>query len=251
MISTELDENVRINSHSAALDKKPVLRDVFTDIHKALRGLDEKWFGSTPGDRIEIGSGVCPMRDVYPDTLATDVVPAEHLDEVIDAQDINRQDGSVRTVYLQNAFHHIPDPEAFFVSAQKVIAPGGGIIMLEPHWGPIAGLIFPRLFKSEGYDKKQIGWEQKMTSSMDGANQALSYVVLQRDYDQFKAKFPELELVARGVSPTYMRYVLSGGLNFPQLLPSFLFPVVRGIEFLTSPISRFTGLHQWIVIRKK
>jgi hypothetical protein len=50
--------------------------------------------------------------------------------------------------------------------------------------------------------------------------------------------------------PNYLRYVLTGGLNFPQLLPTLAFPVVKGVETVMSPLSRVVGLHQWFVIRK-
>ncbi|HEX7895937.1 MAG TPA: hypothetical protein VF447_17185, partial [Terriglobales bacterium] len=103
----------RISRHQAVyLSKKP-LRKLFGDIHRDMRRLDDRWFGNTLGKRIELGSGVAPIRDSYPDTLATDVVPSERIDMVMDAQALDVPAGSVRCLYLQNCFHHLPDPEAF------------------------------------------------------------------------------------------------------------------------------------------
>lgn len=249
-VGVQMEDDVRIRRHADAFSRKPALRKLFTDIHGILRAQDERWFGTTPGKRIELGAGVAPMRDSYPDVIATDIVAAPHLDAVMDAQNLDVPPGSVRCLYLQNCFHHFPDPEAFFRSSMKSLASGGGIVMLEPHWGPVASVIYPRLFKEEGYDKRQAEWTTPMDGPMLWANQALSYVVLKRDRSRFENLFPDLKIVASGVMPNYMRYVLTGGLNFPQLLPTALFPVVKVVETITSPIARVTGLHQWFVIRK-
>lgn len=248
-IDHEVEQEARISTHGQAFARKPALRKLFKDIHTILRAQDDKWLSGS-GSRMELGAGVAPMRDTFPDTKATDIVPNPHLDGVADAQNLDVPAGSVRTLYLQNTFHHLPDPEAFFRSSQRALAPGGGIVMLEPHWGPIASLIYPRLFKEEGFDKKQADWITPMDGPILGANQALSYIVLKRDRERYEKLFPDLKLVASGVMPNYMRYVLTGGLNFPQLLPTFLFPAVKGVETVMSPASRVIGLHQWFVIRK-
>lgn len=248
-IDHAVEQEGRINRHAEAFARKPALRKLFKDIHTILRAQDDRWFTGT-GTRIELGAGVAPMRDTYPDVKATDIVPAPHLDSVADAQNLDVQAGSVRALYLQNCFHHLPDPEAFFRSSQRALAPGGGIVMLEPHWGPIASVIYPRLFKEEGFDKTQAEWTTPMDGPILGANQALSYIVLKRDRTRYEKLFPNLKLVASGVMPNYMRYVLTGGLNFPQLLPTMMFPVLKGVETVMSPAARVIGLHQWFVIRK-
>jgi len=56
---------------------------------------------------------------------------------------------------------------------------------------------------------------------MEGANQALSYIVFKRDVHLFLKKYPQLELVEQKVFSNYLRYLLSGGLNFRQILPSY------------------------------
>jgi hypothetical protein len=56
---------------------------------------------------------------------------------------------------------------------------------------------------------------------MEGANQALSYIVFERDRERFERLFPDLEIVEQSWIANYPRYLLSGGLNFRQLLPTF------------------------------
>lgn len=248
-VDHEVEQAARIDRHADAFARKPALRQLFQDIHAILRAQDDRWLSGS-GTRIELGAGVAPMRDTYPDVRATDIVSAPHLDGVADAQNLDVPAGSVRTLYLQNCFHHLPDPEAFFHSSERALAAGGGIVMLEPHWGPIASMIFPRLFKDEGFDKKQVEWTTPTDGPMRAANQALSYIVLKRDRVRYEKLFPKMKVTASGVMPNYMRYVLTGGLNFPQLLPTLMYPVVKGVETVFSPAAPLIGLHQWFVIRK-
>lgn len=86
---------------------------------------------------------------------------------------------------------------------------------------------------------------------MAGANQALSYIVFKRDLSLFLKKYPQLEVVEQKVLPNYLRYLLSGGLNFRQIIPSFCEPLIKLMELLISPFNSILGLHHSIVIRKK
>jgi hypothetical protein len=47
------------------------------------------------------------------------------------------------------------------------------------------------------------------------------------------------------------RYLLSGGLNFRQLVPSVLAPVIRVVEALQRPVDHVLALHHVIVLRKR
>src|SRR4029079_19117303 len=170
-----LDSNweERIYAHARILARKPLLRDVFIDLHKNMRELDERHFGAAPGLRIEIGAGVAPMRGTYPDVLATDVVLALVRERVLDAQAMDLPEWGVRAIYGQNMFHHLPEPRRFFDELVRVLHPGGGAILIEPFHGPFPSLLYPRLFRSEGFDKRSLTWEADINGPMSGANQAL------------------------------------------------------------------------------
>ena len=99
---------------------------------------------------------------------------------------------------------------------------GGGIIMIEPYYGPLARFLFKRLHSSEGYETNVPTWESEANmGAMSNANQALSYVVFAKDREIFEQEFPELELLVDRPH-THLRYLLSGGVNFRQLVPKAL-----------------------------
>ena len=246
----DVDGAGRLQLHQKMLEKKRMLRDVFTEFHHLFKTLDQLYF-SGEGAKIELGAGVSPMRDSYPDVLATDIVPAPHLDMVLNAESMDLADNSVRAIYGQNCFHHFPHPDAFFSELERVLIPGGGGILLDPYYGLCASMLFKRLSPTEGFDKSASSWETPVAGSMNGANQALSYIVFVRDRKDFERKHPLLEIVHEQRVGNYLKYVISGGLNFRQLLPDSMTGIVSFIEWLLWPFNRWLALHHVVVIRKK
>jgi len=248
--NVDIDGEDRLEQHRRMLVKKRMLREVFNDFHQLFNRLDQRFFSGN-GMRLELGAGVAPIRDSFPDVLATDIVYSEHLDKTLNAENMDIENSSVRSIFGQNCFHHFPHPDKFFQELMRVLTPGGGAILLEPYHGPIAGLLYQRLFHSEGFDKNYPSWETPATGPMNGANQALSYIVFNRDRTIFEKKYPYLEIVLQEPVGNYLRYLLSGGLNFRQLCPDFATDLIRLLEKLLSPANRWLALHYVIVLRKK
>jgi SAM-dependent methyltransferase len=245
----DIDGGNRFLVHSKMLKRKRMLREVFLEFHHKFRSLEEKYI-SVEGLRIEIGAGVAPIRDTYPDVLATDIVDSTHLDRVLDAENIDLPDRSVRVFYGQNCFHHFPHPDKFFNELNRVIAPGGGLILIEPYYGPFAAYLYKRLFKTEGFDKNYPHWDTPQKGPMNGANQALSYIVFNRDRHKFNEKYPSLHIVHIEPIENYLRYLLSGGLNFRQLLPDFCIYPLNLLEKTISPFKHILALHHIIVLKR-
>ena len=60
-----------------------------------------------------------------------------------------------------------------------------------------------------------------------------------------------LEIVQQERAGNYLKYLLSGGLNFRQLLPDAMSPVVGALQWLLRPLGRVLSLHHAVVLRKK
>jgi SAM-dependent methyltransferase len=243
----DIDGEDRIEVHRRILQRKPMLKGVFDEIYRKLLALDERYFQGE-GSRVEIGAGVSGFKTLYPQLVTTDIMPADHLDMVLDAHDMALEDASVRAFYGLNCFHHFHDPEAFFGELMRVLVPGGGCILVEPYYGPVAARFYRDVFDSETFDATQEVWTSE-SSVMEGANQALSYIVFRRDRERFERLFPELEIVEQKWLRNYPRYLLSGGLNFRQLLPSFSIPLLKFCELAAVPFGRIFALHHYVVLR--
>jgi SAM-dependent methyltransferase len=245
----DIDGAHRLEAHAAILARKRMLREVFAEFHHDFRRMDELFF-SASGARIELGSGISPMRNSYPDVLATDIVPGPNADKVLDAEKMDLPDNSVRALFAQNSFHHFPHPDRFFDEVERVVAPGGGIVLLEPYFGPAANFLFRRMFRTETFDKDSASWDAEVSGPMTGANQALSYLVFFRDRATFEKKHPTLKIVHHELCSNYLKYLLSGGLNFRQLLPDSMSPAIGFLQWLMSPANPWLALHHVVVLRK-
>jgi len=245
-----IDGPERIAVHRMILESKPLMRQVCHECYARCARLDES-FLEGQGRRIELGAGVSFMKDFFPEVMLTDVVPASHLDAVLDAQDMRGiADSSVRAFYGIHCFHHFTEPRRFFAELSRTLVPGGGCILIEPYFGLLARLVYPRLFASEHFDMSQPAWETPATGPMSNANQALSYVVLFRDRSTMIREFPQLRVVHTEQLTNYPRYLLSGGLNFRSLVPAFCSPVLRAVENLLAPLRGSLALHHIVVLQK-
>lgn len=246
----DIDSRERISVHKQILKSKKMIQEVFHEFHDIFDSIDKKYFSGS-GSRLEIGAGSSPIKDSYPDVLATDIVAGEGIDLVIDASNMDITDSSLRSVFAQNVFHHLPDPSKFFAELDRVLTPGGGAVFIEPYYGTLASAVFKRISKYEHFNMSQEFWVSNASSPMSGANQALSYVVFIRDRKKFEKDHPSLEILVVAPINNYLRYLLSGGVNFIQLVPNFLIPVLKGIEKILSPMNKVLALHYLVVIRKK
>ena len=235
--------------HRQIMMEKRIMREVFTEFYQTCINYDNAYFKGD-GLRIEIGAGVSFFKEVYPEIIATDIKAADNLDRVLDALYMDLEPQSVRAFYGLNCFHHFPNPDKFFRELDRTLVTGGGCVLIEPYYGPLAAKMYKSLFDTEIFDPNQKEWVSN-SSIMHGANQALSYIVFVRDRKIFEERYPNLEIVQIKPLSNYLRYLLSGGLNFRSLVPGFMSPAIRALEWLISPVNKILGLHYAIVIRKK
>ncbi len=242
----------RISKHREILVSKKMIRKVFEEIYNLCVKLEETHFGGLTGERIEIGAGTSFFRDLYPGIISTDIEADPRLDKVVDAQNMPFADESIRTLFCINAFHHFPEPRRFFTEAMRVLRPGGGCVVVDPAYGFVANFIYRRLFAVEGYDQgaKDWGYVRREQDQLI-PNQALTYLVFFRDQEDFQRQFPQLKIVEKRIVPNFVRYLLSGGLNFRQLVPNFMVSFLRAVEVGLTPLHRHLGLHQVIVLKKQ
>lgn len=251
LASVDLDDGARMQVHAEILKQKPMLKEVFTEFHKIMLGLDGKHLDQTGGTKIELGAGVFPIKRTFDDVLATDVVASPDIDLVVDAMAMDLPDESVHALYGQNCFHHFSDPDRFFREALRVLKPGGGVVLIDPYYGSLASLVYRRLFTTETFVKETDNWKTDLAGPMVGANQALSYVVFVRGRDEFNRRYSGLDVVEMKPLSSYVRYLLSGGLNFVKLLPDFASGALKAAEWALRPGLRWLGLHHVIVLKKR
>lgn len=250
IVGINTDSPEILDAHRSVLAQKPMMQKVFGEFYRQLILAREKYFTAS-GDELELGAGISLFKEARPQIMTSDIKSTPHCDYVIDAQNMAMDDSSLAAIYGINCFHHFPDPDKFFNELQRVLKPGGGAILIEPYHGPFSSLLYSNVHDNEHFNKTQVDWKTEGLGSMTGANQALSYLVFERDKSKFMERYPELEIVETTRFNNYMEYLLSGGLNFRQLVPTVAVPLIKILQGLLTPASHLFALHQMIVIRRR
>lgn len=248
----DVDDNALLDIHTEILRKKPLLRSAFETFYRDMMNLCDRLLTAS-GTEVELGSGAGFFKSLRPELITSDIRKGSHIDLALDAQNMALPDNSVRCIYAINVFHHLPDPDRFFSELCRVLRPGGGCILIEPHGGFGSALLHRYLHSDESFLPDAQSWQTTdIGGPLSGANQALAYIVFERDIARFENLYgAHLEIAYRGYSLNAVRYLLSGGLNFRQLLPSAFEPILRMLESVGRPLARHWSFHQVIVIRKR
>jgi SAM-dependent methyltransferase len=231
------------------IHERPLMRAVYQQWYRLLLE-DERSVPGEPsqGALLELGSGGSTLEELCPRVITSDVTPGV-AERTIDARELPFEDGSLRAIFATHVFHHIPDVERFLVEAERTLVPGGVLAMIDVPHTPFARFFFQR-FHPEPYDDAMAGWSFDQDDTMRDANQALTWIVFERDRQRFAERVPGLELERSDWLP-WLSYVLSGGVTRRNLVPAPLVPLVRAADRLLSPLDRWMALHWHLRVRKR
>jgi SAM-dependent methyltransferase len=201
------------------------------------------------GLAVELGSGASFVKQVMPEVVTTDVIAYPDVDRVVDGTNMPFADGSVRALFLLNVLHHIPDVAAFLREAERVLKPGGRVLIADQYPGWIGGFVFKHLHH-EPFDDGATEWRFPSKGPLSDANGALAWIVFERDRERFQREHARLELAAF-VRHTPLRYWLAGGLKRWSLLPGPLFALATWLDRALIALSpRFASFVDIELVRR-
>ena len=240
----DLDGHETVSAHAQTIRSKGFLRHLYSEFYNQIStagGYDDR------GVFVEVGSGGGFIKEVLPDVITSDVVLHDGIDEVFAAESMPFANESVKGIFILNSFHHFSEPALVLGEFERVLLKGGYAVMIEPAntwWGR---LIYTHLHH-EPFDPSG-GWSLPKSGRLSGANGALPWIVFERDREAFSNLFQPLAID----SVTYhtpFSYLISGGLTWRQLAPTWGYSFVRTMERLLSPVSKTLGMFMTIVIKK-
>lgn len=234
-------------AHREIVLSKPFLKRIHQDWYNNFKRYDEQI--PLEGKTIEIGAGGGFLKEVYPTVITSDIMKLACCDMQFSATDMPFQDNEIKSIFMLNVLHHIPDNEQFFKEADRVLKKGGFVYMIEPATTFFSKFIYKN-FHHEPFDEKATDWAFESKGPLSDANGALPYMIFKRDINKFKTLFPNLELIQFKYH-TPFKYLLSGGLSKPALVPLFAYPIIQLIEKILTPILPQIALFQTIIIKKK
>lgn len=227
------------------LRSKPFLRKVYRE-----------WYGRIlkalpPGDGrvLELGSGGGFLRELLPSLVTSEIAAWQGVSLVADARALPFRSGSLRAVVMTNVFHHFPDVRAFLREAGRAIRSGGAIVMVEPWVTAWSRFIYRRLHE-EPFEPDAREWEFPSTGPLSGANNALPWMVFERDRSRFEHEFPEWTI--QRIQPFMpISYLVSGGVSMRSFMPGFTFGVWRLAERAATPVMGSLAMFASIVLERR
>jgi SAM-dependent methyltransferase len=226
--------------------ERPLVRRLYGEWHEELGAR----MSHVPGATVELGAGIGRFKERFPDTIATDVEPTRWADNVVDAEALPYDDGSLANLVLIDVFHHLARPAGFLDEASRVLASGGRCLILDPYCSPVSTVAY-RFLHHERTDLNADGLEEddSVAASPLASNQARATLVFFRQVDSFRRRWPELVIRERR-RLALLLYPLSGGFSGPRLVPAASFGALSALERLLAPLSPLAAFRCLVVLER-
>ena len=163
-------------------------------------------------------------------------------EKVIQAPLLPLLDNTVKALILNKVFHHIPNVSTFLAECERVLAPGGQLLIIDPSHTPLARFLLKH-FHTEPYDDKIDNWDFISNNKATDANQANTWNIFFRDQKKFTINYPSLHLTKTQFLP-WISYILTGGVSGKNLIPNCATKLILGLDILFSPLN---GWHTYLV----
>ena len=238
------------SKHRRVWEQKSVLRRIYNE-----EFFSRLLFFRKDGVSVEVGAGPGFFKSKLPGVISTDIVWCPWLDAVADAQKLPFRSSTVTNIFGVDMLHHIASPMTFLIEAQRILIPGGRLILVEPWVTPFSYIIY-RYLHQEDCDLSDRPWELSDSNATLGkkafdGNQAIPYLLFApRHRSQTLASLPALTPLV--IEPFCLfAYLLSMGFKPMNFLPEVLYPAVSKIEKLTMPLwRRAAALRVFLVLEK-
>ena len=211
------------------IQNKPFLRNIYQEWYSQIREV----LPPIEGPLLELGSGPGFLAETIDFLISSDVIFIPGVKTILDGQYLPFKNNCLRGIVMTDVFHHIPSVKKFLAEAARCVKPGGVLSMIEPWNTPWSKFLFSN-FHPEPFLTETPKWEFETSGPVSGSNQALPWIVFERDREIFKADFPQWEIRSIKLGMP-LRYLLSGGIEHIKLVPDFSFSFWKKVENKLSP----------------
>lgn len=241
--------NIEIQRNRAVWARKPLLQETYREFYSqiALR-ID----ASIPGQVVELGSGMGSIKQVIPQCTTTDLFPNPWLDRQENAYRLSFAPGSVSHLVLFDVWHHLRYPGNALREFQRVLAPGGRLILFEPAASWFGKLVY-QVFHHEPVGMgHSLEWDAPAGFSADDAG----YFAAQGSATRFfwwGEAGPRLSgWNLKEIMPiTSLAYLATGGFSGPQLGGRTVYCLMSQFDRVARHFPRAFATRLLIVLEKE
>jgi SAM-dependent methyltransferase len=226
---------------------KPVLRAVYTHYYGEIAAR------CRAGPTLEVGGGSGNLKSYVVDAITSDIQHVPWLDVVADAHFLPFAAGSLGNVVLFDVLHHLQRPRLFLLEAERVLRPGGRLLMVEPAITPLSWLLYKLLHDEPVRMSDDPLAEGGIDPTRDpfASNQAIPTLLFGRYRHRLAHAFPRLRLIEKR-RIAYFAYPLSGGFKRWSLLPIWAVgPLLRLEQWLEPVLQSIMAFRLLVVMEKR
>lgn len=240
--------DMQLEDYQKRWAEKPVLRKIYSDQY---RRMDQ---AALDGDTLEIGGGIGNLKMGGNGRLIkSDIQCSANVDVATDAQSLAFASAVFSNIVLFDVLHHLQCPLLFFAEAERVLKPGGRVIMVEPGITPVSKL----LLKMFHYEAVELDWDVLAPCEVDvkkdpyESNQAIPTILFKRNPDLFLHTVRGFQIV-RSEWLSLFAYPLSGGFYPWSFIPEKWVSRVLQIEDKLLPfLGQLMAFRMMVVLEKK
>ena len=240
----ELDDPLTTQRRRDLLEKNQLLKSVY-----------DKWYQmiidalpDTSGGVLEIGTGAGFLKKYFSSLIASEIFWLPGMDVILNGQEMACANSSLRAIVMTNVLHHFPDVTRFFSETRRCLVLHGRLIMIEPWLTSWSRLIY-RYLHHEPMDPDTEEWSFPPQGPLSGANEALPWIIFERDRKRFEQLFPDLRILQ--ITPLMpIRYLVTGGFSSRVYPPGWTASFWDGLEILAKPWHPSLGMFAYIVLEK-
>ena len=218
----------QIEQNQEYWNRKPLLRTLYGDFYRLIA----KHLSSLSEHKVvELGSGLGNIHEVIPSCIRTDLFPNPWIDQVENAYKLSFADETVSNLILTDVFHHLKYPGTALNEFQRVLQPGGRVIMLEPCVSVLGLIVYGALHDEPIAITKEIKW----LAPDDWLPESVDYYAAQGNAtrifigSKFRQDLKSWKIV-KTIRLSAIAYAASGGYSKPQLYPTSILPIIKGLE---------------------
>jgi SAM-dependent methyltransferase len=207
---------------------------------------------------VELGAGIGASRDFIQagSLLLTDFTHGAWLDEGgVDALNTPFKDSTFDFVLASNMIHHVSHPSRFMIECERILKPGGLLLIQEIHTSLMMRLIL-RIMRHEGFDETVDVFNDNSPCNdpLDpwSANCSVPKLLFE-SHDKFHSSFP-IWSVEHDKKTEFFAFLNSGGViaktKYIPLNEFMLRALSKFDELLVFLIPDFFALQRQVVLRK-
>lgn len=149
---------------------------------------------------------------------------------------------------MTDVLYHLPSARQFFSEGARCVQQGGRLIMIEPWVTSWSKLIYTK-FHHEPFLPDAADWEFPSSGPLSGANDALPWIIFERDRTVFELEYPQWSIeTIKSIMP--FLYLTSGGVSMRNIMPGSFLGAIKFLEKVLEPWNNKLAMFAFICLRR-